>query len=180
MEFFFNGGVKTRKTAENTLKEPAAPTLGQGVCENSKNPVEKEKIGESSAKVCSAIANSGKHYLNRNKRRKSGGKKLPTFPYPPAFLAFYAPSRSGLPFFAENTEKSLPKGKRVENTSGRRKTPKFSQKYRFLAKIGDPSEKSPESMLKTRENDKSPSKPRKSLFYEVASGFVKFGDNVKK
>lgn len=77
---FFNGGVKTRKTAENTLKEPAAPTLGQGVCENSKIPVEKGKIGESSAKVCSAIANSGKHYSNRNKRRKSGGKKLPTFP----------------------------------------------------------------------------------------------------
>ena len=33
-------------------------------------------------------------------------------------------------------------------------------------------------MLKTREIEKSPSKPRKSLFYEVASGFVKFGDNV--
>ena len=72
----------------------------------------------------------------------------------------------------------MPKGKSVENTSDRRKTPKFSQKYRFLAKIGDPSENSPESMLKTREIEKKPSKPRKSLFYEVASGFVKFGNDI--
>lgn len=35
-------------------------------------------------------------------------------------------------------------------------------------------------MLKTRKIKKKPSKPRKNLFYEVASGFVKFGDNVKK
>lgn len=77
------------------------------------------------------------------------------------FFGFYAPSRFGLPFSRKSTEKSLPKGKRVENTSDRRKTPKFSQKYRFLAKIGDPSENSPESMLKTRKIKKKPFKAEK-------------------
>lgn len=44
---FFSGSIKTRKTAENALKGLAAPTLGQGVCEGSKNPAEKGEIGES-------------------------------------------------------------------------------------------------------------------------------------
>lgn len=64
--------------------------------------------------------------------------------------------------FPEKTPKSpCRKENRVENTSDRRKTPKFSQKYRFLAKIGDPSENSPESMLKTREIEKKPFKAKK-------------------
>lgn len=47
MEFFFNGGVKTRKTAENTLKEPAAPTLEQGCLRRLEKSCQKGENGES-------------------------------------------------------------------------------------------------------------------------------------